>query len=160
MKLSNEDIAEVLEKMVDCFESANVPRKDKMRISLMVEESLLRFQEKFGEEQQFTVIIKKWLGMPKVFIRLKGRAYNPLEDDDENQIFSEEMIQNLLDYEKAQVLYRYVRGTNEIIVLTTKEQKSFRIPGGSVTIAILLAFLVGFLFNQLPSAIIATEPSV
>ena len=152
MKLSNEDIAEVINKMGDCFESANVPRKDKMRLSLLVEEALLRFQEKFGEEQQFTVIIKKWLGMPKVFIRLKGRAYNPLEDDDENQIFSEEMIQNLLDYEKAQVLYRYVRGTNEIIVLTTKEKKGFRIPGGSVTIAILLAFLVGFLCNQLPQS--------
>lgn len=72
-------------------------------------------------------------------IKIKGIPYNPIEDNNDEQIFSEQVIQNLLQYEKAGVIYRYENGCNEISVFASKEIKSFKIPGGNITISILIA---------------------
>ena len=139
MKLTNEKIAEAIEKVQDFFESLNVSRKDKIRISLLLEEALLRYQEKFGEDQKFKLVIRKWFGTPKVLIKIKGAPYNPIEDDTGKQLFSEMMMRTLLTYEFAGITYRYENGYNEIHAFSTKEPKKLKIPGGSTTIAILLS---------------------
>ena len=66
MKLSNENIAKSINEIENFFESTKIPRKDKLRISLLLEETLLRYQEKFGENYEFKVVIRKWFGTPKV----------------------------------------------------------------------------------------------
>ena len=48
MKLTNNNIAETIEEIEEFFESLNVPPKDKIRLGLLIEEALLRYQEKFG----------------------------------------------------------------------------------------------------------------
>ena len=145
MKLTNSDIADVIEKIEKFLESANVSKKDKIRIRLLLEEALLRYQEKFGEDYEFKLVTRKWFGTPKISIKIKGKPYNPLEDYDEDKIFSENIMHNLLNYEKATVIYSYKHGRNEISAFASKEIKKFKIPGGSTTIAILLAFALGFL---------------
>ena len=59
-------------------------------------------------------------------------------------------MQNLLQYESAGTSYAYQNGCNEIRIFSTKERKPIKIPGGSITIAILLAFATSFLVGQLP----------
>ena len=46
------------------------------------EEALLRCQQHFGQNYHYTLQIQKWFGVPKVIIRIKGEAYNPLSDGD------------------------------------------------------------------------------
>lgn len=87
MKLTNNNIAETIEEIEEFFESLNVPRKDKIRLSLLIEEALLRYQEKFGEDKEFKLVTRKWLGTPKVLIKIKGFPYNPIEDNNEEQLF-------------------------------------------------------------------------
>ena len=130
-----------MESIEKFFDSVNVPRKDKLKICLMLEESLLRYQEKFGAEQEFTFVTRKWFGTPRISIKLKGKPFNPLEDDDDS-IFSESILNDLLSYENARVIYRYERGYNEIVASSAREVKKLKIPGGSSTIAILLATVV------------------
>ena len=139
-KLSNQNIATVMEAIKNFFDSVNVPRKDKLKICLLLEDSLIQCQEKFGEDQEFTFVTKKWLGTPRISIKIKGRPFNPLEYDDEG-IFSENILHDLLSYEKARVIYRYEGGCNEIIALSPREIKNLKIPGGSSTLAILLAII-------------------
>ena len=117
MKLSNQKIAEIMETVEKFFDSANASRQDKLKICILLEDSLLRYQEKFGECHEFKFVIKKWFGTPKIVIKVKGEPYNPLKYDDE-QIFSENIINNLLNYEKARLIYRYEGGFNEIIAFS------------------------------------------
>lgn len=148
MKLTNGNIADVVEKIQNFFDSVKVPKKDKMRLCLLIEEALLRFQDKFGEEQDFNFVTRKMFGTPRVSIRIKGKPYNPLDDNDEDQLFSEDIMQNFLNYEKATVIYSYKSGYNEISAFASKEIEKVKIPGGSTTIAILLAFALGFLSKE------------
>ena len=150
MELSNENIAKVIERIEDFFESAKTPRKDKIKICLLIEEALLRYQEKFGEKYNFELVIRKWFGTPKVLIKVKGKPYNPLEDNDQDQIFSEKIMGNLLNYEKAEVVYRHENGYNEIIAYTAKDFRKAGIPGGAVTILISTSILTAFLIGQFP----------
>lgn len=149
MKLTNKNIDETVKKVEKFFESANVSHKDKIKICLLLEESLLRFQEKFGEDCSFKFITRKWLGTPKISIKIKGKPYNPIEDDDEEQIFPESIMKNLSNYEKAEIIYRYENGYNEILAFTPREIKKLKIPGGAVTISILLAIFFGIICNEI-----------
>ncbi|MBQ7631130.1 MAG: cation:dicarboxylase symporter family transporter [Selenomonadaceae bacterium] len=148
MKLSNQNINDAIEEIQKFFDSLNVPRKDKIRISLLLEEALLRYQEKFGEDYEFKLIVKKWFGTPKVLIKIKGTPYNPIEDNNKEQLFSEMMMKTLMSYEQAGISYRYENGCNEIRVLSTKETEKLKIPGGSTTIAVFLAIFFALIVQN------------
>ena len=86
-----------------------------------------------------------------ITIRIKNEPYNPIQAyDDEETIFSNEIMQNLLHQDDAQTIYRYENGYNEIICTSTRERKPIKIPGGSLTIAIVLAIICSFLIGFLP----------
>ena len=153
MKLSNETIAEVMEKIEKFFDSTNVPRKDKLKICLLLEESLIRCQETFGEEHEFTFITRKWFGTPRVSIKIKGNPFNPLENDDNDSFFSDNVLNDLLNYEKARVIYRYEYGFNEIRAFSPLEIKNLKIPGGSNTISILLAIIFALIAGNFSSGV-------
>ena len=78
MKLSNKNIATTLESVEKFFNVIKVPQKDKIKVYMLLEESLLRYQEKFGEDCEFKFVTRKWLGTPKVSIKIKGTPYNPI----------------------------------------------------------------------------------
>lgn len=139
MELSNRNIAGVMETVERFFDSVNASQQDKLKICILLEESLLRYQEKFGEGHEFKFVIRKWFGTPRISIKVKGEPYNPLEYGGDEEIFSENIINNLLNYEKARLIYRYEGGFNEILAFSAREVKKFKIIGGSSTVAILLA---------------------
>ena len=70
MQLSNENIAKTIEDLLVLFEKAEVSRRDVLKICLIVEEALLRWQEHFGMTHEFKVYNKKWFGAPKIVISL------------------------------------------------------------------------------------------
>lgn len=59
MKLSNKNIATVIENIENFFDAVKVSKKDKLKLCLILEESLLRYQEKFGEDCEFKIITRK-----------------------------------------------------------------------------------------------------
>ena len=150
MQLNNSNIDKTVADIQNFFERAEIPKRDRIKINLIAEETLLRFQEKFGETQEFTIKTRQCFGTPKVIIRLKGKPFNPLETEDE--IFSAETMRNLLNYETAGTSYSYGNGHNEIVIFSKKEKVPIKIPGGSITIAILLAIVCSFIFIYLPSS--------
>ena len=150
MQLNNSNIDKTVADIQNFFERAEISKRDRIKINLIAEETLLRFQEKFGETQEFTIKTRQCFGTPKVIIRLKGKPFNPLETEDE--IFSAETMRNLLNYETAGTSYSYGNGHNEIVIFSKKEKVPIKIPGGSITIAILLAVVCSFFFIYLPSS--------
>ena len=112
----------------------------------------MRCQAHFGEEKDFELKTRKWFGTPKVLIKIRGAAFNPLETPEnyDDEIMTATVMQNLLRYESAGTTYSYSNGYNEIRIFSTKERKPIKIPGGNITIAILLAFAASFVVRQLP----------
>ena len=153
MKLSNDNIAQVVEDAQAFFEQAGVSERDRTKINLVFEEALLRWQEYFGAEQEIQIQTQKWFGTPKVLVRLKGNPFNPLEkSDNELAILSAEIMQNLLIQEGAQTTYSYRNGYNEISTVSTKERKPIKLPGGSITVAILIAIAASFIVEYFPQS--------
>lgn len=152
MKLTNENIAAAVKEIQNFFEQVNVSQRDRMRINLAVEEALLRWQDYFGAEKNFELQTRKWLGTSKVLIRIKGASYNPLVPDetDETAIFSAKVMQNLLAYEGVRTTYAYKNGCNEITTSSPKERRPIKLPGGNITISILLAIAASFVVGQMP----------
>ena len=154
MKLTNDNIAQVVEDTQVFLKEAGVSKRDVTKIHLVFEEALLRWQEYFGAEQDFQIQTRKWFGTPKVLIRLKGESFNPLKmPDNALAIFSEEIMQNLLMQEGARTTYSYKNGCNELCTISTKERKPLKIPGGSITIAILIAIAASFVVEHFPQSL-------
>ena len=153
MELTNKNIGAAVEDIRAFFEKENVPRKDMIKICLVVEESLLRYQKKFGEAHEFQLYTRKFFGAPKIIIRVKGEPLYPLEnepEEDDDTILSNEVMRRLLHFEEAKTIYRYENGYNELISFSTRERRLPKIPGGSITVAILAAIIFSFAFGNLP----------
>ena len=108
MKLTNEDIARAVEDIQNFFKQADVSERDRTKINLTVEEALLRCQKNFGAEKDFELKTRKLFGAPKVLIKIRGEAYNPLEtpEDYDDEVITAKVMQNLLNYESAGTTYR------------------------------------------------------
>lgn len=127
MKLSNENIDKTLKEIQDFFEEANVSKKDLLKINLVLEETLLRYQDHFGSDNEFNFATDKRFGLPKVKISIKGKPFNPLEEkeNDEESVFSPEIMKSLMYYENVDTIYSYENGYNELCTVTPKEKKVY-----------------------------------
>lgn len=56
MKLTEENIADVMEKIESFFDDANIPKKDNIKVCFLLEEALLRYKEKFGEATNLNLL--------------------------------------------------------------------------------------------------------
>lgn len=154
MNLSNKNIALVVEDIQEFFNKTGVSNKDKTKIRLVIEESLLRWQEHFGEQKDFQLQKHKWFGAPSISIKISGDGFNPLKTStNELAIFSEEVMNGLLVYDRAQVNYRYHDTYNELNISAVKERKPIKLPGGSITVAILIALAAAFVVKQCPQSV-------
>ena len=153
MQLSDENIENSVEDIRQLFENSAVSPDDCVRICLLVEEALLRFQQHFGKEHGIHVKSQKWFGVPKVIIRLKGAPFDPFqadEYDDDDDILSVDVMNSLFRYDHAKTVYAYKNGYNEVSTYATKAQKTVKIPGGIITKAILLAIICAAITGFLP----------
>ncbi len=153
MKLSNQNIDKTVEDIQKFFEKVGVAKKDILKLCLILEESLIQYQEKFGEDREFSIRMKKWFSTPKIIVSLKGEPFNPLKNDDEKTIFSASAMENLLNYETAGTAYKYEYGCNEIRLFSTIERKPLKIPGGSITIATLSAIIFSMIMQNFSSEV-------
>ena len=147
--LTEDKINAIVEQIKTFMSSRKVANRDVMKLGLLIEELLLRFMEKFGREQIIFVDFSKFANT-KISISLKGEQYNPILEDEDDIFRGSEFLKNLLNTDSTSVSYRYRNGYNEIVVLAREEHKSLKIPGGALTIAIILAFVAALLTRQLP----------
>lgn len=147
--LTETDILSIVDEIKDYFSSKKVSARDVLKLGLYIEEALLRYRDRFGREQTVSVETSKFFGA-EVKIRIKAPAFDPSEEDENETILNSEFLQNLLQSEGTTTTYRYRNGYNELILTAQKEQKKLRIPGGAVTIAVILAVILALLTKRLP----------
>lgn len=152
MNLTNENIGKTIQDVEDFFEHAHIAKRDIVKITLILEEALILYQGKFGENQEYEVRMKKYFGAPKVIIRIKAEPFNPLNENSDS-IFTSDLMSKLLNYESAGTVYKYSGGVNEIETFSTKERKFPKIPGGKTSIALILAIISSCAINFLPDSL-------
>ena len=85
MVLSNSCIAQAIEEVTSYFESTGISRNDQIRLRLLIENALLTYQERLGEDTDFDMSFRK-AGVHKAVFRVRGISIDPFEnvkaDDD------------------------------------------------------------------------------
>ncbi|MBR1976433.1 MAG: hypothetical protein IKA21_04430, partial [Phascolarctobacterium sp.] len=66
--LTNSNIDIISDEIGAFLDKCKVDRKDSMRIKLAVEETLLSYQERFGEDKEISLVSRKRLGRPRIGI--------------------------------------------------------------------------------------------
>ena len=145
LKLSNTNIDLVCEQVDAFLKSVGVEGREVLRIKLTLEEVLLEFQGKFGEDECFKLRCIKSFFTIKVELSVKGMVYNPLEKDED-----ESVIQGVLATIGFAPTYAYKNGKNYVIFTPKKKPLSSTVKMG---VAIGLALIFGLLLNLLPSEI-------
>ena len=145
LNFSNSNIDLACEDVGAFLSSVGVEKREALRIKLTLEEILLEYQEKFGEDACFKVrCIKRFLTL-KVELIVEGRTYNPLEKDE-----SENAIHGILARIGLAPSYGYRNGKNYIVFTPKKKTLSSTVKMG---VAIALAVVCGLLINLLSDGI-------
>ena len=78
--LSNVDIAAARTETEAFLKSSKVDSKEILRLGLILEEVLLDYREKTGENQEFELRNSRMLGKTRVLVRLACDSFDPFEN--------------------------------------------------------------------------------
>ena len=148
IRLTEESINTTVEQLKSFLTGRKVPQKDVLKLGLLIEEALLRLRDRFGRTQKATVMTSGF-GGARITIKVKGDAYDPLHENNDDSILKSEYIQNLLDAVSTSTSYRYRNGCNEITARAQSQHRGHRIPGGAISIAVVLAVVAALLSKTL-----------
>lgn len=142
-RLNNAGIQNCTDMLRLQLENHRVERKQKIRIMLAVEEALLRFKDRFGEDKSFLFIVRGGLRRSFVQLELAGAPCNPLSKTEaEKQKWSE----MLLTASGLYPLYSYVHRTNILRMYLPKKTMNSNL---KAIVAILASVAAGFLLSWL-----------
>ena len=142
---SNSNIDIACEEVGSFLTSVGVERREALRIKLGLEEMLLEYQNRFGEEASFKVRCFKRFASIKVELSVKGRVFNPLErEEDENAVYG------ILAGIGLAPSYSYRNGKNYVTFAPRKKPLSSTVKMGA---AIGLSIPCGLLLSLLPDGI-------
>lgn len=142
-KLTGGNIEWSIRELQTFFEKSGADRLYILRMRLAVEEMLLSYRDRFGEEAEFSLDTGKLLRFRRFEIRIYTEEYNPLEDADEYRILGNMMARNELAPR-----WDYQRHSNRILCTYNKKQTV------SAAVWLLIAFaaaiLLGILTKEAP----------
>lgn len=111
LKLNAENIDAVSTELRSFMASLEMEKTNQVRVQLIIEETLLRLRDRFGEDDEFDVYVLISLNRPLIRIEKKGELYNPLRKDED---ILENMGGNLLSSVGLNPVFSYTAGRNVI----------------------------------------------
>ena len=128
------------------YEKINIDEKDVLKVKLGVEETLLRFRDKFGDKQEFVLKTYNSFGKNHVIIEVREQMFDPYAKGDDTESTSLAMRSALSSMDVLPI-WRYSRGINVISYTTNKKT----VPQWcQLFIAIALAVVCGLLLRRAP----------
>ena len=140
---SNSNIDLTCEEIGVFLASYGVDKREALRIKLTLEEILLEYQTKFGEDAIYKLKYKKRLSAIRVEIEVSGESFNPLETENENGI----LINGLLAGIGLAPTHSYKNGKNHIVFTPKKKPLTSTV---KMFGAIVLSIVAGLLLTLLP----------
>ena len=142
---SNSNIDTVSESVGEFLARAGVERREALRIRLTLEEALLEYQARLGEEAKCRIKCTKRLSAVKVEIEVSGECFNPLENGNEDNT----VINGLLAGLGLAPTHSYKNGRNYIVFTPKKKPMSATV---KMLVAVVLSVITGLLLTLLPDS--------
>lgn len=143
--LSNSNINLACKKIEAFLDQCDVERQEMLRVRLVFEELLLKYQSKFGEAN-FKLKCINCFSSIKVEILIAGESYNPLSQKDEEN----DLVQTILARIGLAPTWNYKNGKNCILYIPKKKPLSGTV---KMAAAIGLSFAAGIILSRLPEDI-------
>lgn len=145
--LSNESITQMCEEVRNYLHTVEIDSKEQIRIVLSLEEILLRYQSKFGQDHICALRCGKEWGRSRITLTLLGDGCAPftagLDDDSESRI-----LHHLLSNMGLEPTWQYSNGRNIVFWMLPKKKSS---PLMRLALSIGLAIVLGLGSNLLPA---------
>ncbi len=147
-ELNPTNIDEASKAVTDFLSAERVASKDIQRIRLSVEEILLKYLERFGDNKCFTSVTSKRFRTLKIEITVIGESFDPFADENDGEgVILNRLLTNL----GLAPTWRYKNGRNIITFTAKKQKKMSQIL--QLGIAILSAIALGCLCLVLPDSV-------
>lgn len=143
--LENSNIVIACRKVSEFLKKEKVNSSDSLRITLAMEELLIKYQEDFGETECFSLRLLKRMGSLSIELSVSGTASNPFEQDSKNLI-----LRGLLSGFGLAPVWRYKNGKNFILFTAKKITFSYT---SKIFAGIFLAVLAGLLSGLMPTGL-------
>lgn len=149
--LNNENIAESVRELSQYCTSNKVDKKIVIQSTLALEEILLRYQDRFGKEHEYSVEVFKKFGLHHAKIEVKGEMYNPFEDsEDEISRYSQKLLAEM----GIAPSHIYRKKTNQIDIRIERHKMS---PIAILIFTLMLSVICGLIAkNILPGNVADT----
>ena len=145
---SNDNIALACEMVGKFLASAGVERREALRIKLTLEEVLLNYQSKFGQEADFRIWCVRRFPSSKVEVIVAGESCDPFHQQSEEASFIQELLAGI----GLTPVWSYKSGKNYVVFIPRKKPLSGTV---KMLLAIALAVVAGAILNLLPNSIAA-----
>ena len=145
--LTNSDIDRVSEKLAGYLKDAGVDKKEIMRNRLVLEEVLINFQAKFGEEKEFLFSLGTVLSQIRCTVKVNGDACDPLNERSELETG---ILSSLLDYEGGTPNWNYHNGINAVFIVVRKKKKISFI--AKIVAALVIGAALGLILKSTSAA--------
>ena len=146
-ELNNRNIDAASNEVTNFLTNAKADSKDIHRIRLSIEEILLKYSERLGENKSFELVMSKKFRTLRIEFSVSGESFDPFSEDEEN---GDGILHRLLSNLGLEPVWRYKNGKN-FITFSAKKKKMSQIL--QIGIAILAAAILGVLCNLLPQNI-------
>lgn len=112
LKLTNENIDLLSDTIGEVYAKAGCTKKECFRAKLLLEEALLKYQSRFGEDTEFYYRSYKIFGQLRFTIRIRTASFDPFTLEENPMAF---MIQSVMSsFENGMPTWKYKNLENEI----------------------------------------------
>ena len=140
-KLTGEGIDHISETLSQALEQFGMEKRNRIRIRLSFEESLLRLRDRFGQNATVVLSMGTRIGRPFIQVALEGDVFNPLS---KREVDLEDWSGALLTAVGLYPQYSYIRGRNILRLNLPMRRMN---PGIKILIAIAIGILLGVLIS-------------
>lgn len=138
-KLTNETIDILSDKLGEMYESAGSAKKDTMRARLLLEEALLKYQHRLGEDVELYFRVYRIFGQRRFSIRLRAPEFDPFTLEENPMAF---MLRSILSgFESGLPTWKYRNLENEIVFTVNRKAAIGSL--ARIVIAIVAALVCG-----------------
>ncbi len=147
LKLSNETIDMLSAKIGEMYSELECTKKETMRARLILEEALIKYQKRFGEEAELYFKIYRVFSQTRFLVRLRTPSFDPFTLEENPMAF---MIESVMSaFEGSMPSWKYRNLENEIVFSVRKKAKIsgvLKIVVATI-VSVVLAFLSKFCFS-------------
>ncbi len=118
--LSNADISAIIDKTQETALTNKADKKEVLRIVLTLEEILLKFQSRFGEDCQIVLVEDIFASHYRVRVQIASMSFNPFDSEEEYS----EVLQGLLYGQGLAFQWVYRDGINTLTYSFRKKRKN------------------------------------